>query len=216
MNEDRGRVTVGPASVGYRIATEALVFGGSTVTTTDIAVAAGAGKIGPQPEKAFTLDAALVKAAQSKIKVMLEETLDAMKTSPEPIPAYLVGGGAFLAPDELHGISQVVKLPHAGVANAIGAAIAQVCHPCKHTSSTVLTLQAGFWHRGCREGCLEYHNRRGISRGRTASHSSRYRSRCRPKDSHYYRQRKSANSLHSGQVQILRQGSWRMVRQGPR
>lgn len=117
---------VGPASVGYRISTEALVFGGSTVTTTDIAVAAGYGSIGPEPEKASKLDAALVKAAQSRIKVMLEETLDAMKTSPEPIPAYLVGGGAFLAPDELQGISEVVKLPHAGVANAIGAAIAQV------------------------------------------------------------------------------------------
>lgn len=125
-DEERGRATVGPASVGYKIATEALVFGGSAITTTDIAVAAGSGKIGTQPEKASTLNTALVTAAQSRMKVMLEETLDAMKTSPEPIPAYLVGGGAFLAPDVLQGISEVVKLPHAGVANAIGAAIAQV------------------------------------------------------------------------------------------
>src|SRR5918997_1299462 len=37
---------VGPQSVGYRITEEALVFGGDTLTTPDIAVAAGAADIG--------------------------------------------------------------------------------------------------------------------------------------------------------------------------
>ena len=37
---------IGPQSVGYRITQEALVFGGDTLTTTDIAVAAGAADIG--------------------------------------------------------------------------------------------------------------------------------------------------------------------------
>src|ERR687893_76782 len=37
---------VGPQSVGYRITEEALVFGGDTLTTTDIAVAAGVAEIG--------------------------------------------------------------------------------------------------------------------------------------------------------------------------
>ncbi len=37
-----------------------------------------------------------------------------------------VGGGAFLIPETLPGISQVVKVPHSAVANAVGAAIAQV------------------------------------------------------------------------------------------
>ena len=37
---------VGPQSVGYRITEEALVFGGETLTTTDIAVAAGVADIG--------------------------------------------------------------------------------------------------------------------------------------------------------------------------
>lgn len=123
------RATVGPSSVGYKIATEALVFGGSTVTATDVAVAAGIGSVGPYPEKASAITASKVAAAQARMKVMLEETLDSMKTSPDEIPAYLVGGGAFLAPDELKGISEVLKLPHAGVANAIGAAIAQVRRP---------------------------------------------------------------------------------------
>ena len=34
-------VSVGPASVGYKLTTEALLFGGSTMTATDIAVASG-------------------------------------------------------------------------------------------------------------------------------------------------------------------------------
>ena len=37
---------VGPQSVGYRITEEALVFGGDTLTTTDVAVAAGVADIG--------------------------------------------------------------------------------------------------------------------------------------------------------------------------
>ena len=38
----------------------------------------------------------------------------------------LVGGGSILLPDELAGASQVLRPRHADVANAIGAAIAQV------------------------------------------------------------------------------------------
>ena len=53
-----------------------------------------------------------------------------MKLSAEPIPAILVGGGSFLVDDkydgQLKGISEVIVPEHAGVANAIGAAIAQV------------------------------------------------------------------------------------------
>lgn len=34
-------VTVGPSSVGYKLTSEALVFGGGTMTATDVAVASG-------------------------------------------------------------------------------------------------------------------------------------------------------------------------------
>jgi len=37
-----------------------------------------------------------------------------------------VGGGAFLVPRTVAGISEVIDVPHRAVANAIGAAIAQV------------------------------------------------------------------------------------------
>ena len=41
-----GATTVGPDSVGFRLTSEALVFGGSTLTATDIAVASGRAQIG--------------------------------------------------------------------------------------------------------------------------------------------------------------------------
>ncbi|MGH2389500.1 MAG: hydantoinase/oxoprolinase N-terminal domain-containing protein, partial [Chloroflexota bacterium] len=41
-----GPLTVGPRSVGYKLVKEGLVFGGATLTATDIAVAAGQAEVG--------------------------------------------------------------------------------------------------------------------------------------------------------------------------
>ncbi|EJT98544.1 hypothetical protein DACRYDRAFT_57377 [Dacryopinax primogenitus] len=123
---DDGRVTVGPDSVGYRITQEALVFGGKTLTATDVAVASGrAADVGDKSLVEHVLKE-MVEKAQARIKSMLETTLDSMKTSAADIPVYLVGGGAILAPDHLDGVSRVVRFKNSGVANACGAAIAQV------------------------------------------------------------------------------------------
>jgi hypothetical protein len=42
------------------------------------------------------------------------------------VPLIAVGGAAFLVPDRLQGVSQVIRVPHGDCANAVGAAIAQV------------------------------------------------------------------------------------------
>ena len=57
---------------------------------------------------------------------MVADAVDRMKLDARPTPLIAVGGGAFLIPEALPGISEVVKVPHASVANAVGAAIAQV------------------------------------------------------------------------------------------
>jgi hypothetical protein len=57
---------------------------------------------------------------------MLAEGVDRMKTDATPLPLIAVGGGAFLVPDAMDGIAEVVRVPHAEVANAVGAAIAQI------------------------------------------------------------------------------------------
>lgn len=121
-----GKTTVGPDSVGYKIH-EAISFGGSTLTTTDIVVAAGrAPGVGNADLVKGAVSPADVEAAQARMKVMLELVLDEMKTSTQDVPVYLVGGGAILAPDSLNGVSKVHRFPFFDAANAVGAACAQV------------------------------------------------------------------------------------------
>ncbi len=116
---------VGPASVGYRLTEEALVFGGHTVTATDAAVAAGIVEIG-DPAKTAAVPRALAQTVLDAAHAALENAIDRMKTDAGPVPLIAVGGGAFLVPDQLAGVSQVIRVPHGDCANAIGAAIAQI------------------------------------------------------------------------------------------
>ncbi len=120
-----GKATVGPRSVGYRITSEALVFGGSQLTATDIAVAAGYADVGDKGRVA-KLDKKLITAAVDEIHRLAEDAIDRMKTSAAAVPLILVGGGAILINRDLKGVSELTVPEHAGVANAIGAAIAQV------------------------------------------------------------------------------------------
>lgn len=120
-----GRIRIGPDSVGYELTKEALAFGGDTLTTTDVAVAAGLADIGERSRVAH-LSAALVQRALDEMRRLLEAAIDRVKTSAEPVPVVLVGGGAILVGDELAGASRVVRPELAGCANAIGASIAQV------------------------------------------------------------------------------------------
>ncbi len=116
---------VGPQSVGYEITRKALVFGGDTLTATDIAVAAGYAEVG-DTSKVAGLDAALVSAAQDRIEELINNAVDRMKTSAAPMPVIAVGGGSILLKRPIVGASEVVMPPHFAVANAIGAAIAQI------------------------------------------------------------------------------------------
>ncbi|MFP4705397.1 MAG: hydantoinase/oxoprolinase N-terminal domain-containing protein [Spirochaetaceae bacterium] len=118
-------VKVGPSSVGYRIHSHARVFGGDTLTATDVAVAAGRIELG-DPSRVRDIDAHTVSAATGVMRAMIEETLDRMKNSSKDVPVVVVGGGSALAPDDLRGAAEVLKPEHYEVANAIGAAIAQV------------------------------------------------------------------------------------------
>ena len=121
----RDPVTVGPESVGYRLGQEALVFGGSQVTATDIAVAAGLIEIG-DPSKVADLPPDFVKVALARIHANISECVDRMKTDATEVPLLAVGGGAMLIPQEVPGISEVIQVQHSGVANAVGAAMAQI------------------------------------------------------------------------------------------
>ncbi|ORY25549.1 putative hydantoinase [Naematelia encephala] len=121
-----GKVSVGPESVGYKLAQDALIFGGAKLTATDISVSAGLADGVGDATLVKGLDAELVKNATARMKAMLELTIDSMKTSSQDVPVYLVGGGAILCPEDLIGVSKVHRFLHYDCANAVGAAIAQV------------------------------------------------------------------------------------------
>jgi N-methylhydantoinase A/oxoprolinase/acetone carboxylase beta subunit len=128
------QVTIGPDSVGYNIVTRGISWGGDTVTTTDVAVADGYAKITDDPrfdgKRTSKLDGGLVKRAVSKIIENVERSIDMIKTSREPVPVVLVGGGGIILPEthyeKLKGAKSVVRPQNFQFANAIGAAISQV------------------------------------------------------------------------------------------
>ncbi len=116
---------VGPRSVGHALVEEGLVFGGDTLTATDIVVATGNVTIGDSSRVA-DLDRDLVSSAVRQMTGMLNAGIEKMKPSSDPLPVVLVGGGAVLVTEKLDAASEMLTPEHAGVANAIGAAIAQI------------------------------------------------------------------------------------------
>src|SRR5581483_9545864 len=107
--------TVGPASVGYELTDRARVFGGDETTMTDVAVAARLVALGRPVE----LPAAIVERALATAQTMIAEGVDRMKSDARAVPLVAVGGGSFLVPHELPGISSVIRVPHQEVANAV-------------------------------------------------------------------------------------------------
>jgi N-methylhydantoinase A/oxoprolinase/acetone carboxylase beta subunit len=122
---EAGGAAVGPLSVGYRLTERSRVFGGPDLTATDLAVAAGLLDLGDR-RRVADLPRALVEAALGRTRAMIEEAVDRMKVDAREVPLIAVGGGAFLVPERMPGISEVIHVPHHDVANAVGAAIAQV------------------------------------------------------------------------------------------
>lgn len=126
VREVDGKIRVGPESVGHFLMEEALVFGGNTCTASDIAVASKQAEMG-DASKLSHLQPEFIEAALARMKTLLDGAIDVIKTSADPMPVLLVGGGAVLAPEEISGASKVIRPPFHDVANAVGAAISRVC-----------------------------------------------------------------------------------------
>ncbi|KAJ3461158.1 hypothetical protein MRS44_009711 [Fusarium solani] len=116
-----GSVTVGPESVGHRLLSEALVFGGTTLTATDVAVAEGKVNIGDAALVSHLKGTNTIQKTRQEIKQILERGVDSMKLSAEDAVLVLVGGGSIVQMDE-----KLTRYSHFDCANAVGAAIAKV------------------------------------------------------------------------------------------
>jgi N-methylhydantoinase A/oxoprolinase/acetone carboxylase beta subunit len=120
-----GEVTVGPDSVGYRVITEALVQGGSTLTLSDVAVRSGRLSGFGDPDRLVDIDDGLVKLALAWVDEQIQIMSDRMKASRHSLPLIAVGGGSHLVPARVSGVSEVIRPENYAVANAFGAAIAE-------------------------------------------------------------------------------------------
>lgn len=116
---------IGPESVGHRLQQTARIFGGNQLTLTDIAVASNDLELG-DPALVSEISKQKVSQIKEAVNATLEQTVDSMKTDNAEIPLLVVGGGAMLCPKEMDGISDVINVIHADVANAVGAAMAQI------------------------------------------------------------------------------------------
>ncbi|WP_150274886.1 ROK family protein [Paenibacillus tepidiphilus] len=119
-----GGVTVGPDSVGYELTKRGRIFGGDTLTATDVAVRLGRA-VWPGTDSA-ALDESACREADAVMQQLLEEAIDRMKTSAGDVDVILVGGGSILVPEKLAGAARIIKPDHYDAANAIGAALGEV------------------------------------------------------------------------------------------
>ena len=101
------------------------MFGGETLTATDIAVAAGAVDIGDK-SRVQHLSGTQIEQGLAEIHRLVEDAIDRVKTSVEDAPVVLVGGGSVLVTRDLRGASELKIPDKSPVANAIGAGMAQV------------------------------------------------------------------------------------------
>jgi N-methylhydantoinase A/oxoprolinase/acetone carboxylase beta subunit len=142
----KGGVAIGPDSVGYRVVTDALVHGGSTMTLSDISVRGGRLKGFGDSSLAGSINEDTVTAALAWVDEQIRIMADRMKASRHSLPLIAVGGGSHLVPDSIPGISEVIRPANYGVANAFGAAIAEASG----------TIDRVFRYEGRgRESCLD-------------------------------------------------------------
>ena len=118
-------IKVGSTSVGYNLTSEAISFGGDTLTLTDIALCQEKMIIEDASVAEFSING-LAAQVEDIVREKIEQLIDMLKTEANDIPVILVGGGSAVLPTFFKGASSIISPEHGEVANAFGVAIASV------------------------------------------------------------------------------------------
>ena len=116
--------TFGPESVGYELGNKALVFGGNTLTLSDIAVRAGAMAMG-DPSLVAHLSDGFIDLVYDRIRAAVYPLVDQMRGEQTALPVIVVGGGAAILRPCAETHWSFLDAAVSGLVNAIGASAAE-------------------------------------------------------------------------------------------
>lgn len=127
VHSENQQIELGPESVAYQLTSRSRVFGGDSLTLTDIALRLG--RFAWQGQESIDLSNVPEALCMEIADIMdreIELAVDAVKTSESDQLVILVGGGSAILNNTLRGASQVIRPEHFEVANAIGVAIGKI------------------------------------------------------------------------------------------
>ncbi len=122
---DGGEVTIGPDCVNASLHQKALIFGGDTLTVTDVAVASGRLRVG-DPSRVSRLESRLVQQALDLIQMRIDSAVELLGHDSRGLPKVLVGGGALLVAHQRGGWPLEIVPTHHQAASAVGVAMASL------------------------------------------------------------------------------------------
>jgi len=125
---------IGPRSAGSRLMQEAKVFGGASLTMTDVAYKAGCLDLPQGNFDRIGISQSFTHEVMQKATEMIQSGICVMRGNRKDLPVIVVGGGAGIAS---YDGTEVVIPDFAAVANAYGAALAEVAA----TVETVVSLE---------------------------------------------------------------------------
>lgn len=124
VNVEAGALCISATSVARLLTERAQVFGGDTLTLTDLAVVSGTVIAGADPAR-VSISLALANEALERVVKRIDDEISRFDLHQHEKNIVFVGGGAALLPKSTLGAGR--SLPsHAHVANAYGAALAEM------------------------------------------------------------------------------------------
>jgi N-methylhydantoinase A/oxoprolinase/acetone carboxylase beta subunit len=126
---------IGPQSCGRNLMRESQIFGGPSLTLTDVACRAECMEIPEGDLNRVAVGAERAKAIMEEVSCRLQNSLKVMRGERADLPVVIVGGGAGIGSYKKEGNTIIPEL--SGVANAYGAALAEI----SATVDTVVSLK---------------------------------------------------------------------------